>query len=253
MRHVKWALAVITASAVAHAQADIFTPSKADQLKLGKRVAESIRREEKVLPAADIRVKVLRRIGARVLSTIKEDAGKPWEYSFDVVEDKSLNAFALPGGPIFFTTGILDVLETEDQIAAILGHEITHVRKEHWARSYADQQKRALGLTLLLTILKANRTVSDIAGIANEVVLTLPYSRRMETEADDAGFAIMVEAGFNPQGMVDVFETLKKASKGGKPPEFLSTHPDDGNRIKRISQKLSSSGSQFSPQRPLPF
>ncbi len=246
-------LALLALGAPALTSADAFKPSKSEQVKLGKRVSAAVRKQEKVLPATDRRVRFLRDLASRLLATIPEDAGQPWEYSFDVIDSKQVNAFALPGGPIYFYTGLLDKLTTEDQVAGVIAHEITHIRKEHWARAYADQQKRELGLTILLIITRANSTIANAASIANDVVLTLPYGRKQETEADDLGFEMMAKAGYNPQGIVEVFETLRKASKGGKPPEFLSTHPDDKNRIKRIEDRIARSSTPFRPQRPLPF
>jgi predicted Zn-dependent protease len=244
---------LVAATLLAPADADMFKPSAKDQVRLGKRVAQDIRKEEKVLPASDPRARMLRSVASRLLATIQDEGDKPWEYSFDVIEDKDLNAFALPGGPVFFYTGLIDKMKTEDEMAAVLAHEITHTRREHWARAYADQQKRQLGLSLILILARANSTITDVASIANELVITLPYSRRMETEADDVGFDMMVKAGYNPQGMVDVFTMLRESSKGGKPPEFLSTHPDDKNRIRRLQDKIAKQGRRFPPQRLLPF
>lgn len=235
------------------ATADAFKPSKAEQVKLGDRVAKDIRKEEKMLPDSDAKVKTLRRVADRLLAQIPDDEKKIWHFTFDVVQSKDVNAFALPGGPVFFYTGLIDKLDTEDQMAGVLAHELTHSRKEHWAKAYADQQKRALGLNILLILVRANGTAANIANIANDVVLTLPFSRKHETQADEMGFDLMVKAGFNPQGMVDVFEMLRKVSGGGKPPEWLSTHPDDKNRIKRLAERIQKQNRTFPPQTPLPF
>lgn len=241
------------AMAAPAAQADMFKPSKAEQIKLGDRVAKDIRKEEKILPDSDLRVRTVRRVADRLLQQIPAKERDSWHFSFDVIDSKELNAFALPGGPVFFYTGLLDKLETEDELAGIMGHELTHVRKEHWAKAYADQQKRALGLSLLLMVINANDTIATAASIANDVVLTLPFSRRAETESDDVGYDLMVGAGFNPNGIVDVFKMLRKESGGGKPPEFLSTHPDDKNRIDRLQKKVDKESRSFPAQTKLPF
>jgi predicted Zn-dependent protease len=231
----------------------MFKPSKADQVKLGLRAASEIRRKERVLPGSDPRVEKVREVAARLLAANPDGKNEPWNYSFDVISNKQINAFALPGGPVFFYTGLLDRFRTEDQLAAVLAHELVHVRREHWAYAYADQQKRSLGLSVLLLLFRANRTVTDIASISNELLLTLPYARGHETQADDAGFEMMVRAGYNPQGMADVFKMLRQSSSGGKPPEFLSTHPDDRGRINRIEEKVRRSERNFRPQVPLRF
>ncbi len=224
-----------------------------DQIQLGKRVAKEIRQKEKVLPQSDIRVKILRKVGMRVLSTFK-DKKEPWEYSFDVIESKDVNAFALPGGPTFFFTGLLDKMKTEDELAAVIGHELTHVRKQHWAIAYVEGQRRNLLITGLLILTRANRTVADLAGLANEAVFDLPFSRANEVEADTLGYDAMVQAHYNPQGMVDTFETLRKLSTGGgKPPEFLSSHPDEKNRIARVQKRITDSNRTWPKMVPLPW
>lgn len=246
-------LALFALSTMNPSADDIFRPSKSEQVTLGKRVAVEVRKEEKVLPATDERVRTLRRVAQKLLEANPDPPNTPWEYSFDGIDSKQVNAFALPGGPVFFYLGLIDLMLTEDQLAAVLAHELTHVRKEHWAKAYADSQKRSLALTLVLILTRANRTISGIADIANDVVLTLPFSRKHETEADDVGYEMMVAAGYNPQGMADVFKILREASSGGKPPEFLSTHPDDKNRIKRVEERIAKGTTEFPPQRPLPF
>jgi beta-barrel assembly-enhancing protease len=245
-------IALLAMAGAAPASADAFKPGKGDQIKLGKRAADELRRKERVLPSSDERVRLLRRVASRILSVV-DDRNQPWEYSFDVIDSKQVNAFALPGGPMFFYTGLLDKMQTEDELAGVVAHELVHIRKEHWANAYAESQKRNLGLSLLLILSRANRTVADVASISNDLLFNLPYSRRMEQEADDQGYEAMVKAGYNPTGMANVFRMLERQSKGGKPPEFLSDHPSDRARISRIEKKIDASGRSFPAQRPLPW
>lgn len=231
---------------------DPFKPGRKDQVKLGQRAADSLRQSEKVLPDSDTRVRLLRKVGGRLMATLSKDENKDFQFSFDVIDSKELNAFALPGGPVFFYTGLLSKFKTEDELAGVLAHEMTHVRKEHWANAYAANQKRKLGLSALLLILRANDTIFDLAGISDDLLFTLPYSRRHETESDDLGLDSMVAAGYNPEGMAHVFEILREASKD-KPPEFISTHPDDKNRINRIRERAKKMNKSFPPERPLPW
>jgi len=246
-------LLALSAMVAAPAQADMFKPSKTDQVKLGVRASAEIKKKEKVLPDSDQRTRLLREIAGKLLSSSPDGPKEPWQYSFDVIDNKQVNAFALPGGPIYFYTGLIDKFKTEDQMAAVLAHELVHIRKEHWARAYGDQQKRALGLSIVLILLNANKTFTDLASISNDLLVTLPFARRDETQSDDIGFDMMIKAGYNPQGMVEVFQILRDAAKGGKPPEFISTHPDDKNRIKRIEDKITKLNRNFSAQRPLPW
>lgn len=235
------------------AAADPFRPGIKDQIQLGKRVATNIRKEEKVLPDTHPRVKKMREIAQKILAQIpeKERKERPFEYSFDLIDNKEVNAFALPGGPIFFFTGLFDKFETEDQLAAVLAHEIIHVRNQHWASAYADRQKRQLGIVVLLSVLNANDTVFNIAGVADSLVVELPYSRRHETEADLVGYDLMAAAGYNPQGMIDTFRTFEKLKGGKGGPEWMSTHPADRNRIKRLEDRLKKEKRTFRTQVPL--
>lgn len=243
---------VFSLGAVAPVHADALKPSKADQVKLGKKAAEDIRKKAKIVSPYDERVRLLRRVGNRLVSEM-DLRNEPWQFSFDMIEDKSINAFALPGGPIFFNSGLVDRVTSEDELAAVLAHEITHVRREHWAYAYADQQKRQLGLTALLLIFRPSRTVTDLLSISNDVLLSLPYSRRHELESDDQGLDLMMQAGYNPMAMADVFEMMNRESKGGKAPEFLSTHPSESNRIGKIRNKVNAMNRNFPSERPLPW
>lgn len=252
LRATRFIATLTVAAAVAGpASADPFKPSAKSQVELGQKVADQIRKEEKVLPDSDKRVKFLRQMGARLLAANPDDKKAIWQYSFDVIESKDVNAFALPGGPVFFYTGLLDKLETEDQVAAIVGHELTHVRKEHWANQYAKSQKESLLLNLALILTKANRTAAELSHLGREVFNDLRYSRNDETSSDDNGMDMMVKAGYNPHGMADTFRILQKVSGGSKGWEFLSSHPDNERRIKHVEERIQKLDKKFSPQKPL--
>lgn len=231
----------------APAQFTLKKPSPQQQIKAGRQAADDLRHHSHVLPATDARVRALRRVGQRLLSTI--DTDEPWEYTFDVIDSKEVNAFALPGGAVFFYTGLFDRLKTEDELAGVLGHELTHVRHEHWAKRVAEQSKRNLLLDGLLIFGKVNNTAAGAASLGNDLIFTLRFSRGDENNADVTGFKMMTDAGYNPQGMADVFRML--GSLGGKQPEFLSDHPSDKNRVRRIEDLANKSGRSYPPLTPL--
>ncbi len=247
-----WTATVLVAS-LALPSAAQFKPGFKDQVELGQRVAADLRKKEKVLPGTDPRVQLIRKLGTRLSEEIPEAERKkkPWAWSFDVIDSKEINAFALPGGPVFFYTGLLDKLKTEDAIAGVMAHELTHVREEHWATQYNDDMKRQVGVGLLLSLLGANRTLTNLASLVDTFAVGLPYSRKFETRADEGGFKLVVGAGYNPQGMVDVFKMLSESS-GSKPPEFMSDHPDDKKRVKRLEEMTAKSGKSYGPQKALP-
>ncbi len=240
----------LTAAVSTTARADMFKPSVKDQIALGQKAAASVRKDMRVLPDSDPRVKAVRQIGNRLVSLIpkSERDKKPFQYTFDVIDSPEINAFALPGGPIFFYRGLLENLQTEDQVAGVLGHELAHIRYEHWASSYANNQKRQLGLSVLLVLLNANSTAFDIASVSDTLLFTLPYSRSNENGADKAGYDLMVLARFNPQGMADVFRVLKEKGGSSKTAEWASSHPDADRRISNIEKRIAASSTQYPAQ-----
>lgn len=242
----------LTLSIGSLASADAFKPSRGQQIKLGEQASAELRKQERVLPESDERVQLLRRCGARLIAAMP-DKDKTWPYSFDVIQSKEVNAFALPGGKVFFYTGLLDKLSTEDQLAGVLGHELTHVRKEHWAYAYRDSQKRNLLLSLGVIFGRVGNNGANILGISNSLIFDLPFSRKHESEADDGGFEDMVKAGYNPAGEADVFRLLQSLPGSGKTPAWLSDHPADKNRVAHIESRIKASSQTFPSQRPLPW
>ncbi len=244
---------LLSLSTVGMASADMFKPTKSQQIKLGERASNELRDKERVLSESDERVQTLRRVGKRLIDHM-DAKDKGWPYSFDVIQSKQVNAFALPGGKMFFYTGLLDRLTTEDQLAGVLGHELTHVRKEHWAYAYRDSQKRNILLTLGVLVSGVRGSTADVLGVSSALIFDLPFSRKHESEADDGGFDNMVKAGYNPAGEADVFRLLQAlAGKGGKDPEFLSDHPADKHRVEHIESRIKGSKQTFPTQRPLPW
>jgi len=161
-------------------------------------------------------------------------------YSYEIVDDASVNAFALPGGPIFITRGLLGYLNTEAEMAAVLGHETGHVAARHSANQMSKQQVAQIGLGLGSILSPTVASAAQVAG-AGLQVLFLKYSRDDETQADELGFRYMTEAGYDPTQMIPLFQMLDGVSNqagAGKTPEWLQTHPDPGNRLAATQQRL---------------
>ncbi len=160
-----------------------------------------------------------------------------WEYHFVAVEDKSINALALPGGYIFITKGMLEKLTTEAQLAALLAHEIVHVTARHSSAAMS----REMGLSFIfLGLSAAGAKIPQDAGRAVGLTLQLiglKYSREHEREADVAGVDYMVVAGYNPYGAVELQQMLQDQDKM-RPAEFLSSHPSPGNRIISLNARI---------------
>src|SRR5579883_1704139 len=126
-----------------------FMPSVDQQKKLGQQASQQILHQYKEVH--DSRSREFERVGRRLFSGLSAEDQKTWDYHFHVIDSKDFNAFALPGGPVFLFTGLYDKVQSEDALAAVTGHEMTHVRAQHWAKAYADEQKRQLGLSILLS------------------------------------------------------------------------------------------------------
>ena len=160
----------------------------------------------------------------------------PYTYQFHLLRDpNTINAFALPGGQVFITYGLLSRLETEDQLAGVLGHEIGHVLGRHSAERIAKQNLTEGIINGVLVGSDAN-TAQTAAMIGN--MINMKYGREDELESDDLGVKIMMDAGYNPEEMIGVMEILKAASGNQRVPEFQSTHPDPENRIEKIKEAI---------------
>jgi len=228
--------ALALASSANECRADLFTPSVSDQKKVGLQAADQVLK--KYHEINDSRARHFREIGAKLVGALNQKDRKTWDYDFHVLDSKEINAFALPGGPMFMFTGLMDRVHSDDELAAVTGHEMTHVRKQHWAHAAAKQQERSIGLGLLLGISRAGKTWQYLAGAA-DTVIGLRYSRGEEDEADAGGLQNMVDAGYDPHGMLDLFHTLQTASGNrGEAPAFLSDHPLTGDRIKKTQQRI---------------
>ena len=158
-----------------------------------------------------------------------------WEYHFLAVQDEMVNAMALPGGYIFITRGMLEKLTNESELAAILGHEITHVIARDTMNAISKQQSMA--------VLVAAAVVADTsaemayAGQLTAQILSLSYSREDETEADSGGLTYMVRCGYSPEGMIQTMELLHDIQKV-RPIEFFSTHPLPENRLQTLRRRI---------------
>jgi predicted Zn-dependent protease len=176
------------------------------------------------------------RVGARL---VRESfaAKSPYKFSFHVLADRrTVNAFALPGGPIFITEGLLGRLRTEGELAGVLGHEIGHVIARHSSERLAKQQLTQ-GLISAVVVGSGDYTSAQIAQVAGSMI-NMKYGRDDELESDALGVRIAFEAGYDPRAMAGVMEVLAKASGGSQQPEFASTHPAPENRQARIKEEI---------------
>ncbi len=172
-----------------------------------------------------------------MLGPKSERPGLPWSYQ--VVEDASVNAFALPGGPVFVTRGLLTYANSEAQLVSVLGHETGHITAKHQVHEMSRQQIAGLALGVGMIV---SPELQQFGNLASEAmgVLFLKFSRDQETQADELGFRYTLQAHYDPHAMEQMFQTLERISNasGGKTPGWLSTHPDPGNRVAKTEQRI---------------
>lgn len=182
----------------------------------------------------------IKQIGQKLVRN-SDAARSPYQFDFHILADtRTINAFALPGGQIFITVALLQRLGTEDEVAGVLAHEIGHVVGRHSAEQMATQelmQGLAGAATIALSEPGSERGSAYIAQyVAN--MLNLKYGRDDELESDDFGVKYMIQAGYNPEALIQVMKVLAEASGGNAPPEFASTHPSPANRVEKIKNAI---------------
>jgi predicted Zn-dependent protease len=167
----------------------------------------------------------------------RQDApGWPWEVN--VLTSKDINAWAMPGGKMAVYTGLIERLNaTDDELAAVMGHEIAHALREHAreriARQMSTQAASTLG-SIAIQILTGVQLDPQLAGTVGQAVFVLPNSRENEQEADVIGVELMARAGYDPRAALTLWQKMGQAAGGGGPPEFLSTHPSSATRLREL-------------------
>jgi len=175
-------------------------------------------------------------VGRKIVAA--SDAGKAgWEFEFHLLRDpQTVNAFALPGGQVFITYALLSRLQTEGQLASVLGHEVGHVVARHGSQQIAKQQL-SQGLTGAVLVASGSEDSARMAQMVAQMV-NMSYGREDELQSDALGVRFMAQAGYDPRAMIGVQEILAESSGGTAPPEFFSTHPSTGNRIVTIEEAI---------------
>jgi len=164
-------------------------------------------------------------------TVFRDDAAK-WPWEVHVISVDEVNAWCMPHGKMAIYTGLIQKLNaTDDEIAIVMGHEISHALREHSREQISRQMSQQLGIGLVGALLGVGELGQSIAGQVANVTLTLPKSREAETEADRIGIELAARAGFDPNAAVGLWEKMGKLAGGNQPPKWLSTHPPHGDRI----------------------
>jgi predicted Zn-dependent protease len=207
----------------------------------------------KKLPG-DKRLAKIKEIGLKIVAAARRDdrAGvlppsSKWEFA--IIDDKTPNAFAMPGGKIGFNSGMFQYAPTDDDIAVILGHEVSHVICRHGS----ERVSQAMGAAIAAAVTdeatknssaKTRSTWMAAIGLGSQYAILLPFSRSHESEADHLGLLFMARAGYNPDAAPAFWERFAKVG-GARPPEFLSTHPSDSTRVRQLQGWLPEARAQM--------
>ncbi len=228
------------------------TMSVQDEKKLGAQAYQQVLSQERshVVRSGAV-VDEVRHVG-RLLARASEDPElrkaadlKPmtFEWEFNVVESKQVNAFCLPGGKVVVYTGILPVCQTDAGLATVMGHEIGHALARHGAERMTQQQIVAVAqqsVAFSLGDMEPEKRAAVLAamGVGTQVGVLLPFSRSHESEADHIGLLLMARAGFDPSEAPEFWQRMERAASGRRQPEFLSTHPNPATRIADLRKWL---------------
>lgn len=248
-----FALALLSALAVSSAtgcQTDALTGKKTlnlysyeDEKRMGDESVQPIIAELGGLYPDTALQNYLETIGQKIVTAgrtrLKGEADFPdWQFRFYLVNSSMINAFALPGGHVFVTRGIMLRIKDEAELAGLLGHEVAHVFARHGVERMSKVQLMILPIALLGAFEETQGAA--VVGVIAVQLLAMKYGRDDETESDKFGMRFAARAGFHPGGVIGVMQMLKDytAEQGGGGPEFLSTHPDPGNRVEYLGDQL---------------
>lgn len=210
--------------------------SKQQQEQLGLKAMAEVYKQMPVLPDSSPITQYVQRLGRRLVPVIPQRYS--WPYQFHVIQQKEINAFALPGGPIFINVGTITAADNEAELAGVMAHEMSHVYMQHSAKA-APKQTWA-GVLGALGGIMGGGAIGSLARLGIQLgagSLLLKYSRHDEAQADAVGAIIMYKAGFDPRAMAEFFQKLEKEGGPGGP-QFLSDHPNPGNRVQAVEKEI---------------
>lgn len=182
----------------------------------------------------------------------EQELAKQMHWEFNVINDRRVNAFCMPGGKIVIYTGILSLCDNDDELATVISHEVSHAIARHSNERLSVEILRQLGGELLSLSLRTQSSITDAViqqayGLGSQMIVSLPYSRKHEYEADQIGLVFMALAGYNPEYAVSFWQKMSQQGKASY--EIFSTHPSDENRVKAIQAYLPQAQRLYKPKR----
>src|SRR5215467_2459597 len=244
-------------------RSQLLMTSVSQEIQLGAQAYQQVKSDPKVHQSQDPReIEPVKRVAARIIEAAKRskyaEIAKEFQWEVTVIkDDKTMNAFALPGGKIAVYTGIFPVAKTEAGLAAVLGHEVTHALARHGAERMSQGQLANTALQVLGTaagISSGNAMLGEATmaalGAGAQVGVLLPFSRKHESEADYIGILLAADAGYDPRESVALWERMAR-SGGGAPTEFMSTHPSNETRIDQLKQWMPEAMAIYQSKQPV--
>jgi Zn-dependent protease with chaperone function len=212
-----------------------------DDVQAGQQAAQQVAQQMPLLRDNSVDAYV-DRVGQRLVAAIPEEFQQPaFRYSFDVVDARDINAFALPGGPMFVNRGMIEAARSEGEMAGVMAHEISHVALRHATAQATETQKFQIGSVLgQIAGAVIGGGIGQVVAAGSQIGFgagALKYSRKYETQSDILGAQIMARAGYDPRDLANMFRTIAQQGGGSGGPEWLSSHPNPGNREQRIMQE----------------
>lgn len=223
-------------------RSQFFLISQAELVKAGSEAYQTVKNEAREAGTLNQDPVMLARL-TRILDEMiphtahfRPDAVN-WNWEVNLIQDDTINAWVMPGGKIMFYTGLIEQLSlNDDEIAAIMGHEMAHELREHARERISQAQVGSVGLSVVGQLTGVQGAALDLAGAVMNVGILLPFSRVHEVEADRIGIELAARSGYDPAAAIAIWERMAKLSQGGAPPEFLSTHPSYDSRISDLTR-----------------
>jgi len=240
----------LTKSPTGRTQALMYSSN--DMSSLGAQSFEEMKKNEKIVTSSQVN-NYVKCIASAITAQVPASYGVTnWEVV--VFDSKQVNAFALPGGHIGVYTGLMQVANSADQLAAVIGHEVGHVLANHSNERLSQNKLTSLGMEVAngamgVAGVKNKALVMQGLGLGAQYGIALPFGRTQESESDLIGLDLMAKAGFAPEHSVSLWQAMAKASGGNQPMEFLSTHPSNEHRISDLNKNMASAKSSYNQAR----
>jgi predicted Zn-dependent protease len=218
---------------------NMFSPQQ--DIEVGREVSVDAERELPMLKNSRVD-NYVNNLGLRLSA---QAPGEKYPYAFKVVNDREINAFALPGGPVYINRGVIEAADNEAQLAGVIAHETAHVALRHGTNQASKASAAQVPLAILGGLLGSESTKAALVQLGSNFAVNsilLKYSRTAESQADVMGTQILYDSGYDPRAMAEFFEKIEAGQKGSGPAEFFSNHPSPGNRIESVNREVDALG-----------